>query len=479
MTVAGVLRTLTWFTLTYLIAVSVYQTALIVSAALSLRAHRLTTVGEERRWLLGSAIVPRVSILAPAHNEEPTVVETVRSLLSLWYPSFELVLINDGSQDGTLEVLHDAFALEEVHPLRHEGLTSRPIRSVMRSRIHPELTVVDKVNGGKADALNAGLRLAGGELVCAIDADTLLEPDALLRMVRPFMRREDVVAAGGTVRAVNESLVSHGQVVRVRAPRRLLPGVQVVEYLRAFLFGRLGWNRLGGNLIISGAFGMFRRSEVVAVGGYKVGSVGEDAELVVALRRRANATGAPGWIEFVPDPIAWTEVPTDLGSLSRQRNRWHRGLAEVLVGNAGIIANPRERALGLVVAPTFLLFELLAPVVEALGVVMLIAALAVGAVDVDVALFFFLAAYGFGILVNLATLLLEQNTYDLYRDWQDKAFLLLWGAVEGIVFRPLTVVWRLRGLWSYARRDSGWGTMVRRGFAAPASPGTSQDPARA
>ena len=336
----------TWTVLTYLVCVNLAQTSLIVSAAISLRAHRLATFGEERRWLLGSQVVPQVSILAPAHNEEATVVESVRSLLALWYPQLEVVLVNDGSSDGTVDVLRRAFALEDIHPRRRDALPSAAIRSVMRSRNHPELIVVDKENGGKADALNAGLNYASGELVCAIDADTLIEPDALLRMVRPFLQRDDIVAAGGTIRVANGCTVAHGCVVDIRAPRRFLPGVQVVEYLRAFLFGRLGWNRLGGNLIISGAFGMFRRDAVAAVGGYEVGSVGEDAELVVDLRRRANRAGGPGWVEFVPDPIAWTEAPETMRGLARQRDRWHRGSPRCWSATGRSLAIPRRELSG-------------------------------------------------------------------------------------------------------------------------------------
>lgn len=473
---ANALEAFTWMTLVYLAMVPLSQCALIVSAAIGLRRHQLTTLTEERNWILGSPVAPTVSILAPAYNEEATVVESVRSLLALAYPRLEVVLVNDGSKDQTMAALQRAFDLEAVHPIRRDVLESATVRAVFRSRHHPELVVVDKENGGKADALNSALNHASGTLVCAIDADTIIEPDGLLKMVRPFLEREDVVAVGGTIRVANGCEITHGRVVRAAVPHNLLALMQVVEYLRAFLFGRLGWNLLGGNMIISGAFGLFRRDSVVDVGGYQLGSVGEDAELVVALRRNANRRDVPGRVEFVPDPIAWTEVPVTLRGLARQRDRWHRGLGEVLIRHAGMIGRVKEGALGIVVSPYFVLVELLAPVVEGFGIVSLVIGLATGAINPEFAALFFLVAYGFGLLINMAALLLEQMSYDVYRGWGERARLLMGGLLEGVLLRPLTVFWRLRGLWSLARKNTEWGAMERQGFGQPEAVGTNAAP---
>ena len=250
--------------------------------------------------------------------------------------------------------------------------------------------MVDKENGGKAHALNAALNVATGELVCAIDADTLIETDALLRMASPFLTDAGMLAVGGTIRVANGCTVSGGRVVHDRPPRTPLAGIQAVEYLRAFLFGRLGWNRLGGNVIISGAFGLFRREAVVATGGYLHDTVGEDMELVLRLRRQARERQVPDRVRFVADPVAWTEAPTTLAVLGLQRDRWHRVLADVLWRHRRVIFNPRYGRLGVVVLPHYLFIELLGPVVEALGLVILIPALALDAVDVRFALLLFL-----------------------------------------------------------------------------------------
>ncbi len=455
-----------WGVLAYFVAMNTFNLLLLASAAFEMRWQRTTARGWDVRRLIGSSVAPRLSMLAPAYDEGPTVAASVRALLTLSYPNLEVVLVNDGSSDHTLEVLRREFRLAPIHPVYRRTTEHRPVRALYRSRQTPDLVVVDKENGGKADALNAGLDVATGELVCAMDADTLIEPEALLRMVGPFLRRDDVVAAGGTIRVANGSVVRDGRVVRALVPRRPLAGIQVVEYLRAFLFGRLGWNRLGGNLIISGAFGLFRRDAVLAAGGYLLGTVGEDMELVARLRRRGRERGEASRVEFVPDPVAWTEVPDSLTSLARQRDRWQRGLADVLVRYRRLLLNPRFGALGLVVTPYFLMVELLAPVVELVGLVGLVVALAVGAVDGSFALLFFLVGYGYGVLLSCLAVLLDEVCFGRYLRIRDRLVLLCWAALENVGYRQLTSYWRLRGMWKYLRGSTEWGATVRSGFAS-------------
>jgi cellulose synthase/poly-beta-1,6-N-acetylglucosamine synthase-like glycosyltransferase len=283
-------------------------------------------------------------------------------------------------------------------------------------------------------------------------------------MVRPFLNTDDMLAVGGTIRIANGSKVRSGRVVETNVPRRPIPGFQTVEYLRAFLFGRLGWNRLGGNLIISGAFGLFRRESVLAAGGYAHDTVGEDMELVLRLRRRGYETGGPHRIDFVPDPVAWTEAPETLRVLGRQRDRWHRGLADVMWRHRRLLFNPFYGAMGLVAFPYFFFVELLAPVVEAVGLLGLVFGLALGAVDVPFAVLFFLSAYGLGALLTTATLVLEELTFHRYDTRRDRLLLVAWSLLENCGYRQLTVWWRLRGLVSYLRGSKQWGAMERRGF---------------
>lgn len=450
--------------LTYFLLTNTFTLVLLVSAVVELRASAASVRLEQRWTVLGSEIAPRVSVLAPAHDEGATIVQSVRALLTLRYPSLEIVVINDGSSDDTLAILRERFDLTEVSPVFPAHVASAPIRGIHRSREHPALVVVDKDNGGKADALNAGLDVATGELVCAVDADTLVEPDGLLDVVRPFVDHDDVVATGGTIRVANGSVVRAGRVMQPRAPRTFLPGVQVVEYLRAFLFGRLGWNRLGGNLIISGAFGMFRRAALVEAGGYQADTVGEDMELVVRLRRRAHEAGRRGRVEFVPQPVAWTEAPSTLRVLGRQRDRWHRGLGEVVWRHRECIGRPRYGTLGMVALPSFVVVELLGPVVEAAGLVVLFVGLATGRLGVAFAVAFFLAAYGFGLVLNAIAIVLDEFGTRRYTRISDRVVVFGWAVVESLGYRQLTVWWRLRGLVRLVRGRGGWGHMPRAGF---------------
>lgn len=439
---------------------------LLASAAWEMLCHARALRGERLVSGLSSGLAPSISLLAPAYNEAATVRESVGALLSLSYPGLEMVLVNDGSTDETLAVLKTHFELVPLYPIYRKHLVTKPVRGLYRSRRFPDLLVVDKENGGKADALNAGLQLASGELVCSIDADTLIEPDALLRMVRPFLESEAVLGAGGTIRVANGSRFHHGRVTAPRVPRRALEGIQVVEYLRAFLFGRLGWNRLGGNMIIAGAFGLFRREAVIEAGGYASDTVGEDMELVLRLRRRAYESRTRHRITFIPDPVAWTEVPARAHILGRQRDRWHRGLAEVLWRHRAVLCNPRYKALGLVVFPYFVFVELLAPVVEILGLAGIGAGLALGLIDVPFALLFFAVAYAYGVVLSAAALVLEELNFHRYERLWERLLLLVWAAVEPLGYRQLTVLWRLQGLFKFLRKRKDWGAMERRGFGA-------------
>ncbi len=435
--------------------------------------HILRIRGESRARILGSAVTPAISILAPAYNEEATIAESVTALLALHYANLELVVINDGSPDRTLAVLTQRFELIPIHSIVWRRIDTKPVRGLYRSRSHPNLLVVDKVNGGKADALNVGLNLATGDLVCVIDADTIVDADALQRLARPFLSHHDVLAAGGTIRIANGSNISAGRVTAARAPRNFVAGVQVVEYFRAFIFGRLGWNRLGGNLIISGAFGLFRRDAMIAAGGYTHDTVGEDMELVLKLRRQAYEAGRKHRIMFVPDAVAWTECPESLRVLGRQRDRWHRGLSDVLWRHRKMFLNPRYGVVGLWCYPYFVFVELLAPVIELVGWLGLVLGTAVGLLNVSFAALFFLLAYGIGAVLSTYSLLLEEWSFNRYTHVSDRLRLLLYLFLESFGYRQLTVVWRLRGIWKYLRGRTDWGRMERRGFAAsPAVPST-------
>ncbi len=420
---------------------------------------------EDLVHLLQTDAPPPISVLVPAYNESATIEASLTAILTLDYRTYEVVVINDGSKDDTLERLRAAFDLYEVPRIHPESVKTMPIRGQYRSRTRPRLLVIDKENGGKADALNAGINAARWPLVIAVDADTLIEPDAMIRLTRPFLLGRNVAAVGGTVRVANGSVVKDGRVLDARVPHRFLPGVQVVEYLRAFLFGRMGWNRLGGNLIISGAFGLFRKDYLLAIGGYSKDSVVEDFDVVVRLHRYLLEQKIPYIVTFVPDPVAWTEVPDTGRVLGSQRERWHRGLLLTMWQYRSMLFNPRYGRVGMLAIPFFTFGEGLAPLVEVTGYVATIAGLALGIIDVPFALLFVLVAWGYGMLLSVWAVVLEEIGFRRYERWSDLLRLLVYATLENFGYRQRTVWWRLRAFVSAFRRGrQGWGEMVRKGF---------------
>ncbi|MEX1274888.1 MAG: glycosyltransferase [Bacteroidota bacterium] len=420
------------------------------------------------RLLVQSELTPPVSILAPAYNEEPTVVESVKSLLKLNYGKYEVVVINDGSKDRTLDRLIKEFHMYPSKQVYRPLIAAKRVRGIYKSRqpAYRNLVIVDKENGGKADALNVGINVARFEYVCAIDADSLLEEDSLQKVVKPFLEDSTMVAVGGIVRIANGCKVVNGRVVKVGLSNKLLPIMQVVEYFRAFLSGRMIWHGVNGLLIISGAFGMFRRSSVIEVGGYRHDTVGEDMELVVRLHRKMREWKRPYRIAFVPDPVCWTEAPETPQMLGRQRNRWHRGLLDTMLIHRKMFLNPRYGIVGLAAMPYFVLVELLGPVIEFMGYLTLFALIALNALNAEMTILFFIVAVFYGAMYSVGAVLLEEVSFQRYPKPFDLALLLSVGVIENFGYRQMTLWWRVKGFWDYFRGKKSWGTMQRKGFVS-------------
>jgi cellulose synthase/poly-beta-1,6-N-acetylglucosamine synthase-like glycosyltransferase len=408
-----------------------------------------------------------VSILVPAYDEEAGIVPSLRSLLALHYPEFEVVVTNDGSTDGTMERLIDAFALVEVPQIYRQRVETAPVNRVFRSLRHPNLTVIDKENGGRADALNAAVNLARYPLVCQVDADSVLDAEALLRASRLFVEDDTVVAVGGAVRPLNGAVVREGQVTQVHLPRRWIERFQILEYARAFFTGRAGWSRFGALLIISGAFGVFRREAVVEVGGYSSRTVTEDMELVMRFHEHYRRTGRAYRILFRPDPMCWTEVPADLRTLRRQRNRWHRGLLETLWLYRRMLLNPRYGRVGMLGVPYFWLFEALSPVIEVLGYLVLPVALIAGAIHPSFAVLFLLLALLYGIVLSEMAVGIETMLLARYPRVRDRLLLFAGAVLEFAGYHQLLAVERFLAMFQLRRKRGRWGAMRRVGAAQP------------
>jgi cellulose synthase/poly-beta-1,6-N-acetylglucosamine synthase-like glycosyltransferase len=455
------------FMLLYFFAINSYYLVLTIAGFWRTLRTVLEVQRSDHRRLLRSPLTPPVSILVPAFNEEANVVENVRSLLMLDFPLFEVILVNDGSSDRTLEVLIEAFDLKRSARSFEYSVSCKSIREVYESPTHTNLVVVDKVNGGKADALNAGLNLSLYPLFCAIDADSILESDALLRLVRPFIEAPGVtIAAGGVVRVANGCDVKAGRVREVRLVRRALPLIQIVEYLRAFLFGRMGWSGSNSLLIISGAFGLFDKRAALVVGGYATDTVGEDMELVVRMHRYLHDRNQPYRVGFVPDSICWTEVPESLRVLRRQRTRWQRGLIDTLWRHRAMMGRPKYGVVGLVSLPGFALFEMLSPVLELTGYILLPILYLLGIFNLSYAATFLALSVLYAVLVSMLSVLLEDITFRRYPRLRDIGVLLAAALLENFGYRQLTVWWRVRAFWEFWRGDLSWGVMERRGVGA-------------
>jgi len=450
-----------WFFMLYFISINMGYVMLNLLSLGSLKryveAHSLDDLPRSF-----SGFEPQVSVLVPAYNEEATIAGSVRSMLQLNYPDYEIIVINDGSKDGTMAALHRDFALVPFPEAYWQRVPAQPVRGIYRSTSHPSLRVIDKENGGKADALNAGINASRYALFCGVDADSVLERDSLRRVIEPFLNDPRTIASGGTVRIANGCSVDSGFLKTVGLPWNLLALLQIVEYLRAFLFGRLGWSPLNAVLIISGAFGVFRKDVVVEAGGYRTDTVGEDMELVVRLHRLHRTRRIPYRIVFVPDPICWTEAPESLRVLKNQRVRWQRGLSDSLTMNIGLLFHPRGGAAGWLAFPFMALFEWLGPLIEVAGYAFMIAAFAIGAVSTEAFVTFMLVAFGFGLILSVSSLLLEEISFHIYPKPRQIAVLLLIVIIENFGYRQLNSAWRLWGLLLWAFRSKArWGEMTR------------------
>ena len=456
----------------YYLASNLAYLVMLVIALKTSAAHQRRLQSTRLNWFHGSPLVPPITILAPAHNEERSICEAVRNLLDLDYPELELVVINDGSSDRTLDAVRREFRLRPVRIVYVSQVATAPVRGLFRSDVDPRLLVLDKEAGGsKADAVNAGLNAASSPYVCVVDADSVLERDALLRIMVPVLEDpQQVVCVGGIVRVLNGSEIQGGRIQRVRLPRKSIEIVQVIEYLRAFLIGREAWARGNMLMIIAGAFGVFRTDLVRAVGGYRARAIGEDFDVVARMHRHLQAKDADYQITFVPDPVCWTEVPSDIRSLARQRSRWQKGLLDVLWLNRDMLFRPRYGRIGFLAMPYLWLFELFAPIIELGGIVTIALAAWLGVLSREFFLQFLIFGYAFATVISIGSVLQEELTYKRYSEWQDVAWLVSYCFFEHFPYRQMHMFWRLQGLWQYLRGDMMWREVKRQGFQ---SAGTS------
>ena len=453
------------FITTYFALINGTYLFMLVVAFFAINKHLHHVQSLKLNNLVQSPFAKPISLIVPAYNEEATIIGSVKSLLQLQYSLFEIILINDGSKDQTLNRLIESFNLIKTKMVVRKLIPCQEVKGVYQSLDYPKLIVIDKKNGGKADALNAGINSSKFPLICCIDADSVLEPDVLGKMVRPFIEDTTTVAAGGSIRIANGCEIFNGRVKKIGLPKSLIAKFQIMEYLRAFLAGRMAFSAINGLLIISGAFGIFKKDKVIEVGGYATNTVGEDIELIVRLHAHLGEKKEPYSFYFIPDPVCWTEAPEDLRVLSRQRTRWQRGLLESLLRHQKMLFNPKYGVIGLFVHPFSLFVEGFGPIIEFFGITIFVVSYFFQMVGYPLLIIFFLVTIVLNILLSMGALIFEEMTFGKYPKFSMILKLIALSVVEVFIYRPINSWFRLVGLFQYlSGKKGGWGMMTRKGF---------------
>ncbi len=438
-----------------------------VFSAIALRKYLRKNSYINYNSLITSPLSPRVSVIAAAFNESSTIIDNIRTLLSLYYNNFEVIIVNDGSTDDTFRKIKETYNLVKVNYYFDYRIPCERIKGVYKSKdpSFNRLTVIDKNNGGKADSLNAGINISRSPLFVSIDADSIIEPDSILKMVKPFLeeKHRKVIGTGGVIRIVNSCDIEKGHIREIHLPDKILPRLQVLEYTRAFLLGRMAWSHLDGLMLISGAMGMFDRETVIGAGGYSTLTVGEDMELVLRMRRYMTEQKQPYEVTYIPDPLCWTEVPSDVRSLKRQRTRWTRGLMESLYRHRKMLLNPRYKKLGLLGYPYWLILEWLAPLIAFGGMVYTVFLIIAGTINWPFFILLFVFVYTFALSLSTWAVLFEEVTFHKYNRRSDVLKLMAASLLEPFLY-PMHTIFSVIGNIEYLFGKKGWGTQQRRGF---------------
>ena len=420
--------------------------------------------------IVSATDIPSITLIAPAYNEGMTILTNVKSLLSLQYPYFELLVVNDGSTDDSMEKLIKEYQLYEIDSsFITQPIPTATVKRVFKSKksAYKNLTVLDKDNGGRADALNAGINFAKTELVLCTDADCIIEQDALIKMVRPFLGESssEIIACGASIGIINNSIVDQGVLKKLRLPNRLIPTIQVVEYIRAFLLGRMAWSRINGLLLVSGAFGLYPRLRLIEVGGLDNTSIGEDLELCIKLRKHMEDLNLPYEVVYIPETLCWTECPDDFSIFIKQRDRWARGLWETLFKYKKLFLNPKYKKMGMIYIPYWFFFEFGAPIVEFIGLLFIIGFGIFGLINWPTTILLFLFVYLLGCIFSSVAIFMYVKNFEHYSKPREVVTLLIASYLEPFYFHPVLLFAQIKGYYKKIFKiKSGWGTMTRKGF---------------
>ena len=400
-----------------------------------------------------------ISILVPAYNEEVTIVDSINSLLNLNYPSYEIIMINDGSKDQTVAKVISHFNLKKVSKPYRKLIPTNEALDIYEGNGKIKIILVDKVNGGKSDALNMGINVCSFPTFLCIDADSMLQSDALQKIVEPFLEDDQMVAVGGDVKISNNLVIDNGEILSIEKPEKLIVIFQMIEYLRVFLNSRMSLNGINGNLIISGAFGLYNKQAVVNVGGYTNGLMGEDMEIIMKIHSFYLKNKISYKTSYVPDAICWTQVPEEVKVLKRQRRRWHVGLAQSLKRHRYMFLNPKYGLIGMVSFPYFLFFEYLTPFLEVIGLVTITLSFLLGIIDLNFFLFYLLVYMGFNIIVSMISIIIERYMFSSTVTNKITFQLILFSILESFGYRQIISLFRMGNIF---KKSHNWGEMTRK-----------------
>ncbi|MFA5105175.1 MAG: glycosyltransferase [Candidatus Margulisiibacteriota bacterium] len=453
------------FVLVYFIVINTMYTIVFLISFIEVRKQKKRSFIDDYDYFYRSKLAPGVSLIVTAYNESLNIRDSINSYLKLQYPKFEIIVSNDGSTDDTLKILIDEFKLKKVYHVLQDQARSKPVTSYYVSEKYPNLIVVNKENGGKADALNAGLNAAHYPYFASLDGDAILQPDALLRIMKPiFENPRRIIGAGGIIRVINDCIVEEGEIKEVELSKNPLVIFQTIEYIRAFTASRAGFSLLKSLPIVSGAFSLYNTSIAREIGGYDPDAIGEDFEFLTRIHRTMKDKKRDYEVKFLAYPICWTEVPQTFKALGMQRNRWHRGLISVLHKHERMIFNPRYGRIGFFSLPFFFFFEFVGPIIETLGYFYIILALLTFSLKPTFFFSFLLLAILWGTLLSMLAVLYEDLNFRWYKKWYQVLFLIFFAIIENVSYRQITVFWRIQGLIAYLRGEKSWGSLQRKGF---------------
>lgn len=451
-----------YFCMAFTILLSIiYIVQLAISFVKVRKNNRAKQSNDYGRYVSSENLLP-ISLLIPAYNEEENIVSNIKSLMKMDYPQFEIIVINDGSTDKTHERIIESFGLYKIETAIKTSIPTKEVHGIYYNIEYPNLIYVEKENGGKSDALNAGINISSYPLFACLDADSRIEPDALLKLSIEFLKNTDTIVAGGLVRIANGFKIRDGRVSGFSMPEKMIERFQIVEYFRSFLSGRVSWGATNSMLIVSGAYGVFKKQAVIEIGGYKTNTIGEDMEIVVRLHRYMRAHRRKYKIIFCEDSVCWTQGPMSVADIRSQRRRWQIGLFDTLISHKSLFLNPRYGSVGLMAIPYNWVFELFGAVVEVLGYFIIPFSLVMGELNIFFFVVYFLLAVLLGVILSLGSLILEQYTRKSVMSAKQCLSLSLYALLENFGYRQMITLFRLEGIFKYRKLRKTWGKIKRK-----------------